>query len=43
MTAPVVTHARTEFADARGRLGGSVGVVMRQNAVTGGNHGDLNA
>lgn len=36
MTAPVVTHARTEFADARGRLGGSVGVVMTMGALHGG-------
>ena len=33
MTAPVVTHARTEFADARGRFGGSVGVVMTMGAL----------
>lgn len=33
MTAPVVTHARTEFADARGRLDGSVGVVMTMGAL----------
>ena len=33
MTAPVVTHARTEFADARGRHGGSVGVVMTMGAL----------
>lgn len=33
MTAPVVTHTRTEFSDARGRLDGSVGVVMTMGAL----------